>query len=232
MQSGADRIFASWIAGEDNIIDRHDFERMDLLFKDGAQKNNLDLDKFNGKIDEFYNIAKSTGLPDDQWEPRTIHFEENAQAREQIINVRESKVRGQYELDNTGDGIPNTKPNGEALRLSEEDTKKLFSPQDEENDASPNKTTGDDETVKKEKESATSDIIGKMKKVHSDELSKLGLEFNDGLSDVEKEILKDYYNFYVLETKKDPLRYKPYIDSLDQILKDNNLDPKEFQPRI
>jgi len=108
------KIFSSWLAGEDNILDRDDFKRLGLWAQEGdgaVKKNHFDSGAFARKVDEFEEIAKSKELPGKNWEPRTIHYADRDGVKHaDVMNVRESAQKGYYELDNNGDKRPNSDP--------------------------------------------------------------------------------------------------------------------------
>jgi len=128
------KIFSSWLAGDDNVLDRDDFKRLGLWAQEGdgaVKKNHFDSGAFARKVDEFLDIAKSKELPGKDWEPRIIHYDDRDGTKHaEIMNVRKSPENDdEYELDNNGDKRPNKEPNStgnEPARLSKEDINDLF----------------------------------------------------------------------------------------------------------
>jgi len=108
------KIFSSWLAGEDNVLDRDDFKRLGLWAKESngaVKKNHFDSGAFALKVNEFLDIAKSKDLPGKDWEPRIIHYTDSDGVKHaDVMNVRESVQKGYYELDNNGDKQPNSDP--------------------------------------------------------------------------------------------------------------------------
>jgi len=118
------KIFSSWLAGDDNVLDRDDFKRLGLWAQEGdgaVKKNHFHSGAFARKVDEFEEIVKSKELPGKNWEPRTIHYaDRDGTKHAEIMNVRKSPENDdEYELDNNGDKQPNSDPrvkNGPAWR--------------------------------------------------------------------------------------------------------------------
>jgi len=91
-------LFSNWLAGEDGILKKNDFA--DLM-----TKKEFDETKFLEKVRVFNEIINSEEVPDTlAWEPRHIYIGDAGNRVEQLVNMR--AVEGGYEIDTTGDGIP------------------------------------------------------------------------------------------------------------------------------
>lgn len=92
------KLFSNWLAGEDGILKKNDFA--DLM-----TGRELDPVKFSEQIQDFNDAINSKDLPDTYaWEPRHIYTGEGVEKTEQLVNIRE--VEGGYQIDSTGDGMP------------------------------------------------------------------------------------------------------------------------------
>jgi len=93
------KLFSNWLAGEDGILKKDDFEAL-------MTENKIDPTKFSNQIEEFNNVLNSQEIPNTYaWQPRHIYTGEGAERTEQLVNIRE--VKGGYQIDSNGDGIPN-----------------------------------------------------------------------------------------------------------------------------
>ncbi len=92
------KLFSNWLAGEGGILKKNDFA--DLM-----TGRELDPVKFSEQIQDFNDAINSKDLPDTYaWEPRHIYTGEGVEKTEQLVNIRE--VEGGYQIDSTGDGMP------------------------------------------------------------------------------------------------------------------------------
>ena len=112
------KLFSNWLAGEDGILKKNDFA--DLM-----TGRELDPVKFSEQIQDFNDAINSKDLPDTYaWEPRHIYTGEGVEKTEQLVNIRE--VEGGYQIDSTGDGMPDQDVVHEELTVKQMMTKEVI----------------------------------------------------------------------------------------------------------